>query len=223
MFAKKQERRQLERLCQCESLVPRAVISYSEEYTEHWWHLSSCGVDQNTAGYSICPYTGIVWKVLWRGDNRVSYFVAERTSYKQGNETQRTVVFASLRLYPMTQKRASMEGTIRLPNFPMSDTFFTTIKGEAEWRIDESEGCEGILHLGVWIRPLQPISRGETGNAVVASPLETITVQSLRPERTFVVLGDLGYIGELMVQDQYTVDSEDFTRQFVFDRTLMIR
>ena len=209
-------------LCQCERLSPGTVINYPGEETEHWWFLSNCGNDRDVAGYKICPYTGIVWKVLWQGDNRVTYFVAERTYYKQGFRMQRTVAFASLRLYPQTQKRVVMEGATRLPTFPMSNTVFTSISGETAWRIDEDIRCVGSLHLGVWLRPLQPISRGGVGQVVVASPLEVITVQAVSPGRLFLVSGDLGYIGELEVQSQDTIGADQYSRWFVFDGNLKI-
>jgi hypothetical protein len=212
----------MEYLCPCERLAPGTVIDYPSGETEHLWHLSNCGGDRDVAGYSICPYTGIVWKFLWQGDNRLTYFVAERTYYKQWFERQRTVAFASLRLYPQTQQRVVMEGTIRLPTFPMRNTVFTAIIGETAWRIDEDIRCVGRLHLGVWLRPLQPISRGGVGQVVVASPLEVITVQAVSPGRLFLVSGDLGYIGELEVQSHDTIGADEYSRWFVFDGNLKI-
>jgi len=212
----------MEYLCPCERLAPGTVIDYPSGETEHLWHLSNCGDDRDVAGYSICPYTGIVWKFLWQGGSRLTYFVAERTYYKQGFERQRTVAFASLRLYPQTQQRVVMEGTMRLPTFPMRNTVFTTIIGETAWCISEDIRCAGSLSIGVWLRPLQPISRGDVGQVVVASPLEVITVQAVFPGRLFLVSGDLGYIGELEVQSQDTIGADEYSRWFVFDGNLKI-
>ncbi len=110
-----------------------------------------------------------------------------------------------------------MEGTIRLPTFPMSNTVFTSISGETAWCISEDIRCAGSLSIGVWLRPLQPISRGDVGQVVVASPLEVITVQAVFPGRLFLVSGDLGYIGELEVQSQDTIGADEYSRWFVFD------
>ncbi len=219
---------------ECNCLTIPVGTSVSDKNLDY--HLRSISKSRHGwSGYSICPYTGVVWR--WEqyedftGLYSVWYTSYERTAVQQTERLSYTLAKTHITLYAEPLKHTSDEvmryrlglpPETAIPHFPalplegqIWDVFFH--EAPVSWEAEGISACDQKLSL-LWLYLPQPLEAGTTVQGWLASPLEAITAQVLVPGFLLEWRWYGGTIGELVVEVQERVLASQYHQYFGFDR-----